>query len=101
MAEINADLLKQAAELNIEVTESATNEALQAAIDAVLSEDAEEAKAKAKKTRAPAVKMFPYRINRDFWDEKAVRHRKGGIVEMTAEEAQDGLEAGAITRVKD
>lgn len=45
-------------------------------------------------------RTFAYRINRDYWDDKAERHRKGGIVEMTAEEAQDGLESGSITRVK-
>lgn len=39
MSDLNPDLLKQAEELNIQVTESATNEALQKAIDEVLAED--------------------------------------------------------------
>lgn len=38
-ADIDPELLKQAEELNIEVTEAATEEALRAAIDEVLAED--------------------------------------------------------------
>lgn len=111
-ADIDADLLKQAEELNIEVTDNATTAALQAAIDEVLAEDAAKNRdpldhdgdgkkggPKAGK-KAVTAKAFPYRINRDYWDDNAVRHRKGKVVEMTAEEAQDGLESGAISRVK-
>jgi hypothetical protein len=47
-----------------------------------------------------AGKTIPLRINRDFWDEAGERHRKGTIVEMTAEEALDGIESGALSRVK-
>lgn len=47
-----------------------------------------------------SVKTLPFRINRDFWDEAGARHRKDTIVEMTAEEALDGLESGALSRVK-
>lgn len=103
-ADIDADLLKQAEELNILVTDEATAEAVQAAIDATLAEDAaaeaEKPKAKGKKAKEDAPKSYAYRINRDFWDEDGKRHRKGLIVEMTADEAQDGLESGALARVK-
>lgn len=112
MAELNPDLLKQAEELDIEVTDAATDETLKAAIDEVLAEDAGKttdpldhdgngkkggSKAKAK---TPGAKTFPYRINRDFWDDAGDRHPKGEILELTAEDAQDGLESGALSRVK-
>lgn len=113
MTGINPDLLKQAAELNIEVTGNATEEALQAAIDEVLAEDASskprdpldhdgDGKKGGSKPKAKpaAAKTYPYCINRDFWDEHGERHRKGTIVEMTADDAQDGLESGALSRVK-
>lgn len=44
--------------------------------------------------------LLPFRINRDFWDDTGARHRKKSIVEMTAEEALDGIETGALSRVK-
>lgn len=125
-SDIDPELLKQAEELNIVVTDEATAEAVQAAIDEVLAEDAGAANAgdtkastphpldhdgdgkkggsKPKKAKAeaetPAAKTYPYRINRDFWDDSGERHRKGQIIEMTADDAQDGLESGAISRVK-
>lgn len=117
-SELDADLLAQAAELNIEVTDTATNEALKAAIDEVLAEDAGKTRdpldhdgdgkkggSKAAKKSGP--KAYSYRVNRDFWTanpddpDNPIRTRKGTIVEMTADEAQDGLESGAISRVKD
>lgn len=111
-SELDADLLAQAAELNIEVTDTATNEALKAAIDEVLAEDAGKAgdpldhdgdgkKGGSKVAKKSGPKSYAYRINRDFWDENGERYRKGQIIEMTADEAQDGLESGAISRVKD
>lgn len=155
MAELNPDLLEQAKELNIEVTENATNEALQAAIDEVLAEDGKTPDAGQSVVAAlretyrevigknafngwdafelqkridavrpggtpptePArrdpldhdgngkkggvvAKTFAYRINRDFWDEAGDRHPKGEILDLTAEDAQDGLESGALSRVK-
>jgi hypothetical protein len=157
-SDIDPELLKQAAELNIEVTDEATAEAVQQAIDEVLAEDAGnggnpldhdgDGKAGGAKTNDPpserdvlkaratelgitfpanvkteklkeliaaaenptpasTAKTYPYRVNRDFWTENKkdpdspIRTRKGTIVEMTADDAQDGLESGAISRVKD
>lgn len=45
-------------------------------------------------------KMIPVRINRDFWSEDGERHRKGTVVEVPVEAALDGVETGALSRVK-
>lgn len=147
MAEQNPDLLKQAAELNIQVTENATDEAIQAAIDEVLAEDggatapvdiatlranykaatgkpafngwdaaelqkrietsgaAQTAKpAKQPKAAAQVAKtdaaLIPVQVRRDFWDENGERHRKGTIVEVSVNAALDGVETGALSRVR-
>lgn len=39
-------------------------------------------------------------VNRDFWPAEGERVRKGTIVEMTAAEALDGIESGAMSRLK-
>ena len=38
--------------------------------------------------------------NRDFWDADGVRHRKGTVIEVSVEEALDGVESGALSRVR-
>jgi hypothetical protein len=46
------------------------------------------------------------RILRDFWvknpddPDKPIRHRKGNVIEVGVEQALDGVEAGALARVK-
>ncbi|HET7413890.1 MAG TPA: helix-hairpin-helix domain-containing protein [Pararhizobium sp.] len=45
-------------------------------------------------------KLIPVRINRDFWDADGKRHRKGTVVEVPVEAALDGVETGALSRVK-
>ena len=40
-------------------------------------------------------------VNRDYWPEEGKRVRKGTIVELTPEEALDGIEAGAIRRLRE
>ena len=45
-------------------------------------------------------KKLPFRIKRDRWDEDGVRHKAGKIVELSAEDALEALEAGHIERVK-
>lgn len=47
-----------------------------------------------------AERLIPVRINRDFWDANGERHRKGSIMDATVEEALDGAESGALSRVK-
>lgn len=51
---------------------------------------------------APAAKerLIPVRIMRDFWDEKGTRHRKGTVVEVPVDAALEGVESGALSRVK-
>jgi len=55
-----------------------------------------------KKADAPAAKekLIPVRINRDFWSDDGERHRKGTVVEVPVEAALDGVETGALSRVK-
>ena len=44
--------------------------------------------------------LVPCTILRDYWDKNGVRHRKGEGVEVTAEQAMDGMEKGTLERVK-
>lgn len=152
-SDLDPELLKQAEELKIEVTDAATNEALKAAIDEVLAEDgagsgdvvaklrahykaatgknasngwdaAELQKrietagvqptkpAKQKKPADPldhddngrkggaAPALIPVQVRRDFWDQNGDRHRKGTVVEVSVEAALDGVEVGALSRVR-
>lgn len=155
MAEQNPDLLKQAAELNIEVTETATDEAIQAAIDEVLAEDGKtpeagqsvigalretyrevigknafngwdavelqkridavrpgtapgrdpldhdgDGKKGGSKPKAKAPALIAVQVRRDFWDQTGTRHRKGSVVEVSVDAALDGVEVGALSRVR-
>jgi len=45
-------------------------------------------------------KLIPVRINRDFWDADGKRHHKGTVVEVPVDAALDGVETGALSRVK-
>lgn len=45
-------------------------------------------------------KLIPVQIKRDFWDADGKRHRKGTVVEVPVEAALDGVESGALARVK-
>lgn len=47
-----------------------------------------------------AEKLVKCVILRDTWDKDGVRHRKGKEVELPAEAAMDGVENGALSRVK-
>ena len=55
-----------------------------------------------KKPSAPAAKekLIPVQILRDVWDADGNRHRKGQIIEVPVEAALDGVESGALSRVK-
>ena len=46
-------------------------------------------------------KLIKVRIMRDFWDKDGERHRAGAVVEIPVEAALDGVESGALSRVKD
>ena len=46
-------------------------------------------------------KMVKCRIERDYWDADGVRHVAGTQVELPVEAAMDGMETGALTRVKE
>lgn len=39
-------------------------------------------------------------ILRDFWDQDGTRHRAGTVVKVPVEAALDGIESGALARVK-
>lgn len=45
-------------------------------------------------------KKFEYEVQRDVWTSQGDRIRAGTIAELTAEEAQDGIESGSLKRVK-
>lgn len=47
-----------------------------------------------------ADKLIKCTILRDTWDEKGARHKAGTVVELPAEAAMDGVEAGTLARVK-
>lgn len=51
---------------------------------------------------APATKerLIPVRIMRDFWDNEGKRHHKGTVVEVPVDAALEGVESGALSRVK-
>lgn len=87
-----SDLKAQAEELGIKVDGRWSDERIQQEIDNALAEP--------KKAAEPTGKTQPFRINRDYWDESGERHRKGEIVELSADDALDGLESGALSRVK-
>lgn len=52
------------------------------------------------KKPAAKEKLIPVRINRDFWDADGKRHHKGTMVEVPVDAALDGVETGALSRVK-
>lgn len=43
-------------------------------------------------------KMMQFEVRRDYWKTDGERVRKGTIVEMRAEDAIDGIEAGALKK---
>ena len=45
-------------------------------------------------------KLVAVRILRDMWDADGKRHPKGSVIEVPAEAAMDGIETGALSRVK-
>lgn len=83
-----SDLKAQAEALGIKVDGRWSDERIQQEIDA------------AGKTAKPAERLIPVVVKRDFWDREGARHRKGTIVEVTVEAALDGVESGALSRVK-
>lgn len=50
-------------------------------------------------TKETAAKKIAFTIARDYWDANGARVCKGDVVEMTAEEAIDGVASGALVRV--
>jgi hypothetical protein len=87
------DLKKQAAELGISVDNRWGEERLQQEIDKALGEPK-------RGDKKPAANLIPMRVNRDVWDADGNRHRKGSVIELPVDEAMDGIEAGALSRVK-
>lgn len=50
--------------------------------------------------RPPKKDTFTMRVLRDFWDAEGERVRAGAQIEVGAEAAMDGVEAGLLSRVK-
>jgi hypothetical protein len=51
-----------------------------------------------------ADKLITVRIERDFWVKndagETIRHRKGTMIDVPVEAALEGIETGALSRVK-
>src|SRR5690554_5773884 len=99
MAEQNPDLLKQAEELEIKVDKRWGDERIQSEIDKALGNDPLDHDGDGKKGGA-APALIPVAVRRDFWDENGDRHRKGTVVDVSVEAALDGVESGALSRVR-
>lgn len=48
----------------------------------------------------PPTQKLTVKINRDYWDENGERHCSGDVVDLPLEQAIDGIESGALSRVK-
>ncbi|MGO4619046.1 hypothetical protein AB4Z34_05390 [Ensifer sp. 2YAB10] len=51
-------------------------------------------------TDKPKENLIEVEIKRDFWDEEGERHRAGTIIKVPVEVALEGIESGALARVK-
>lgn len=103
------DLKKQAEELGIKIDGRWSDERLQQEIDKALGAPPKAEPFGGKGDHdgdgkaggsVKAEKLIPVRINRDFWSDDGERHRKGTVVEVPVEAALDGVETGALSRVK-
>lgn len=63
-------------------------------------EAASKAKAAADAKASKAERLIEVQILRDFWDEKGERQPEGKIIKVSVELALDGIESGALARVK-
>lgn len=101
LMEIPMDLKTQAEALGIKVDGRWSDERIQQEIDKVSPVMTPQTGPEVVADKpAKAEKLIPVRINRDFWGENEVRYREGTIVEVTVEAALDGIETGALSRVK-
>lgn len=91
------DLKQQAEELGIKVDARWGEQRLQSEIDRALGAPVEPV---AEPARAEVV--ITVRVNRDFWVSagEAGRIRKGQVIDLPLERALDGIESGAVSRVK-
>lgn len=98
MAVKKADIIAKLKEMDVSFEDSAKVDELRslftdeefAALEAEIAErDAEE--------KSGLIKCV---ILRDTWDEDGKRHPAGSEVELPAEAAMDGVEAGTLSRVK-
>lgn len=48
----------------------------------------------------PKENLVEVEIKRDFWDEEGERQRAGTIIKVPVEVALEGIESGALARVK-
>lgn len=53
-----------------------------------------------KPAKKPAPQLVEVTINRDFWDEHGIRQEAGNIISVTVEAALEGIESGALSRIK-
>lgn len=96
------DLKKQAEELGIEVDGRWGEDRLKQEIDAALAGPAAPTEQDAAKPNSVSAKPYTVSVKvlRDFWDENGNRVGKGTIVDVSVDAALDGVESGALARVK-
>ncbi len=51
-------------------------------------------------TDKPKETLIEVEIKRDFWDEEGERQRAGTIIKVPVDVALEGIESGALARVK-
>lgn len=105
------DLKKQAEELGIKVDGRWSEAKLREEIDKALSTPAKpepfggkgdhDGDGKAGGSVKTVERLITVRIVRDIWDGDGNRHRKGTIVDVDVDTALNGVESGAMERVKE
>jgi hypothetical protein len=83
-----SDLKTQAESLGIKVDGRWSDERIQQEIDAVNA------------SNKPQDRLIPVKVLRDFWDGSGNRCQKGTVVEVSVDDALDGVAAGSFERVK-
>ena len=96
--------LKERAEaLGIKVDGRWSDERIQKEIEAIEADDKSSAEA-IEVAPAPATQQRSQTVRcpiaRDYWDQDGIRHVAGTEVEVSVEAAFDGIETGALTRVR-
>tara|TARA_R110000764_G_scaffold35137_2_gene78442 strand:- start:402 stop:701 length:300 start_codon:yes stop_codon:yes gene_type:complete len=98
MAVKKSDIVAKLSEMGAEFEESAKVDDLRALFtDEEMAALESEVAARDEAAKSGLIKCV---ILRDFWDKDGKRQPAGKEVDLTAEDAMDGVESGALSRVK-